>query len=447
VPSFQQFLVDLDVSPDAHVLIYGLTLSFVTGILFGLAPALQSTRPDLYSAMKFGAGPGRSRLRGVLLGTQVTVSVLLLVVSGGLMGGMASSFLKTTDLGFETRDTYLLNGSYGNDLAKASATKQRLRERLETLPELTTVAAGWAPLQGSLQFPMVVGTWTGQTVMSFASDSYFETVGIPLTLGRSFTRQEADRGAPVAVISESTARRIWPGQDPLGRRFSMTFLQVPTDFEVVGIAKDARYAIITEIDPLHVYLAAGANSRLRGGLLFRIRGNRDKALVAVQSAVESVDPALLPTLDLASLEDGPVAIQRAAFRVLGAFAGTLTLLSLTLAAVGIYGVMAFLVNQRTREIGIRMALGATSQGVIRSVMLQGFWPITMGTLIGLAAALVLERTPVAVSARQLNLSPSTFSDPMFYGELALMVAIAVLASVVPARRAMRVDPVVALRHE
>ncbi len=446
IPNFRQFLVELDVGPDAHVLTYGLVLSVVTGILFGLAPALQSTRPDLYSATKtMGA---RSRLRGLLLGIQVAVSVLLLVVSGGLMGGVVSSFVTANDLGFETRDSYVVQGNFGSDRTKARASVQRLRERLETMPEVSSVAIGWAPLQGALPFPMTAGKWKGQAATTWASDTYFETLGIPILKGRGFTRNEADRDAPVAVVSESTARRVWLGEDPLGKRLTLDLPGTLTDYQVVGIAKDVRFTVITEIDPLLVFLPNGPASRFRGGLLFRIRGNRDKALVAAQSAAESVvDPGVLATLNLVSLEDGPVAVQRGFLRILGAFAGSLTLLSLTLASVGIYGVMAFLVNQRTREIGIRMALGATPRLVIRNVMLQGVWPVLIGTLVGVAGAVALERAPAIQGARQFILSPPTLSDPVFYGELALVFAIVVLASLVPARRALRVDPVVALRHD
>jgi ABC-type antimicrobial peptide transport system permease subunit len=186
-----------------------------------------------------------------------------------------------------------------------------------------------------------------------------------------------------------------------------------------------------------------------GGLMYRIRANRDKATAAVQSAVESVDPALLPSLDIVSLEDGSVALQRAFYRILAGFAGILTLLSLTLAGVGIYGVMAFLVSQRTREIGIRMALGATSGEVVRNIVVPGLWPVLLGTLAGLAGAawaVSLLRANKEI-ADGLNLFSRTFNDPALYGELALVFIIPALASFVPAKRAARVDPMVALRHD
>jgi putative ABC transport system permease protein len=426
-----------------------------TAIFFGLAPALQSTRMDLNSAIKQEGSPsggrlGRSRLRGLLLGAQVTVSVLLLVVSSGLMGGLLSSFV---NLGFETRDTYFMRGSYGNDPAKAIAAKQRLRERLETLPELSRVTMGWPPLHGAIQFPMAAGKWHEQSTVSFAADAYFETLGVPLLAGRGFTRQEADRGAPVAVISESTARRFWPNEDPLGKHFSvdLKFQNTFTHYEVVGVAKDVRFVTITQLDPLHVYLPANTSlgpARLSGGLVFRIRANRDKALEAVRSAVEFVDPSLLPGLGLDNFEEGPVALQRGIYRVLATFAVILTLLSLTLAGVGIYGVMAFLVSQRTREIGIRMALGATPRSVINSVVIQGLRPVFVGTLVGLiGSAWVTKLAWDSEVARVMGLYSRTFSDPALYAELALMIAIALLASIIPARRALRMDPMVALRHE
>ena len=457
--------IELDVSPDAHVFLYGLALSLLTGILFGLAPAMQSTRADLNTALKqegssTGGQSGRSRLRGLLLGTQVAISVLLLVVSGQQLRGLASSFVTAADLGYDARDAYQVGGSLGNFPAKVLNVRRRLQDRLETLPEVSSVAHGFPPPL-ALQWPVTAGKWAGQATTSFASDGFFEALGIPLLRGRGFTRPEADRGAPLAVISEATARRAWPNQDPLGKHFSIEMLRnAPTDYEVIGIAKDVRFTLITELDPTHVYLPTGLGADPSSArptpvwkqLVFRIHGNRDKALAAVQSAVESVDPSLLPHLDLVNLEDGPVAVERGLLRLIAIFPAVLTLLSLTLAGVGIYGVMAFLVSQRTKEIGIRMALGATSHVVVRSIVIQGLRPVFVGIVAGLAASIPVEAVMrakgfVVPTFQEPAHLLSRFADPIVLAELALVLAIAVLASVVPARRALRVDPMVALRYE
>ncbi len=450
VQGFRGLQFELDLAPDGHVLLYGLVLSLVTGIVFGLAPALQSTRTDLHVAIHQDSSPvggrlRRSHLRGLLLGAQVTVSVLLLVVSGGLMSGLMRSFVKSGDLGFETRDTYRIRVS----APKGLTTLQGLRARIERLPELSLVAMGGAPMQEMLSFPVAVGQWHGQAPASFASDGYFETLGIRLLRGRGFTRPESDGGAPVAVISDSTARRLWPDQEALGKhlRVDFAFLKGP-DYEVVGIVRDARFVTLMQPDPLHVYLPMGTMPRPLGGLMVRSRGNRDRALAAIQTAVESVDPTLLPNLEMIDLDEGMVAAQRTFFRVLAAFAGILTLLALTLAGIGIYGVMAFLVSQRSREIGIRIALGASSPAVLRSVVIQGLRPVFAGTLLGLAGAIrILTMARASEISKDLNLFSRTIADPALFGELALVLAIALLASIIPAKRALRVDPAMALRHE
>jgi macrolide transport system ATP-binding/permease protein len=179
--------VDLDVSPDAHVFLYGLALSLLTGILFGLAPAVQSTRADLNTAIKQEGSSavgqsGRSRLRGLLLGTQVAISVLLLAVSGGQLRGLASSFITASDLGYDARDAYQVHGSFGNDFASALNMRQRLQDRLAALPEISSVAHGYPP-PVAIEFPVTAGKWTGLAQTSFASDGYFETLGIPLRKG------------------------------------------------------------------------------------------------------------------------------------------------------------------------------------------------------------------------------------------------------------------------
>jgi ABC-type antimicrobial peptide transport system permease subunit len=186
---------------------------------------------------------------------------------------------------------------------------------------------------------------------------------------------------------------------------------------------------------------------LLGGLMVSMHGNRDKAVAAIESAVEAEDPSLLPSLDVVSLEDGTVALQRGFYRVLGAFAASLTLLSLSLASIGIYGVMAFLVSQRTREIGIRMALGATARMVLSSVLIQGLRPVFLGMAAGLTAAAWLFRLLPSRQWPSDLLSRSSFIDPAVIAALALVLAVAGLACVIPARRALRVDPAVALRHD
>jgi macrolide transport system ATP-binding/permease protein len=450
---FRDLRIDLDVSPDTHVFFYGLTLALATGIVFGLAPALQFTRPDLNTAIKqegaaFGARLSGSRLRGLLLGAQVAVSVLLLMTGGFLISHLTNS--GRADPGFTTRDAYFL--TTGAAPAKAQATNRSLRERLEALPEVSNVAMGTPPLIGTFSPWMKAGKAERQALASYASDAYLDTMGIPILLGRGFTRQEADRGAPVAVISESTARRFWPAENPLGRHFSLDleFRNRFTDFEVVGVAKDIRFFNITRLDPLHVYLPAdGSQAISTGALVFHLRGDRDKALAAVQSAVDSLDRSLLPGMTIFNIEEGPLAVQRRIMQLTETFAGVLTLLSLTLAGVGIYGVMSFLVSHRTREIGIRIALGATSRIVLSSVMLQGLRPVFVGTLVGFGASIAVDslvRAAVEIPG-STNLFSSTFGDPAVYTELAFVLAIAVLASVVPVRRALRVDPMVALRYE
>jgi macrolide transport system ATP-binding/permease protein len=455
VGAFQGFhgvRTDIDVGPDAHVFLYGLVLSLATGIVFGLAPALQFTRPDLNSAIKqegsaLGARLSRSKLRGLLLGAQVAVSVLLLMASGDLISHLVNS--GSADPGFQIRDAYFLTTN--GDPAKALATNRILRTRLEALPELSGVATGGMPLMGTFSPLMKAEKLELQTLASYASDGYLDTMGIAMLRGRSFTRQETDQGAPVAVISESTAKRFWSQENPIGKHFSLdlTFRGKYTDFEVVGIAKDIRSANIARLDPSHVYLPAdGSLPWSIGALVFRVRGDRNKAMAAVESVVASVDRNLLPDMTISNIEEGPLAMQRNLMQVTETFAGVLTLLSLTLAGVGIYGVMSFLVSHRIREIGIRIALGATSRKVLQSVMLQGLRPVIVGTLLGFGAALAVDSVVRAEVEIPGASSPfSMFGEPALYAELAFVLAIALLASAVPAKRALRVDPMVALRYE
>jgi putative ABC transport system permease protein len=310
----------------------------------------------------------------------------------------------------------------------------------------------------------MMGTWTppiivkassakealhGRTLASYGTETYLDTMGIPLLRGRMFTAQEARNNAPVAVISEAAARRFWPTEDPLGRRLTldMDFNGKLADFEVIGIARDVRFANLTRIDPAHVYLTPKPDDFQ--GMLLRTEGDPRRALDAVRASVSEFDRNLLPGLWLTSVQDGPMAREKMQARVFGVFATVLAALALMLAGVGIYGVMSYVVSQRVKEIGVRMALGATAAGVLRSVVLQSLRPVVVGIALGIAGAAalstLLHATLVFPGSTDV-LYGIPFYDPMtFIGLAVFLTAVAAIASAVPAQRAIRVDPMIALR--
>lgn len=455
------FAFSLNLNPDAHVLVYALAVSLIAGAVFGLSPALQFTRPELATSIRdettsFGQHFRRSHLRSVLIAGQVAVSMLLLCTSGLLVRGLMRS--QNVDAGFDTRHLFILLGDYGNDAGTSVARFQRLVKALEDVPEVTSIAYGrgpmmgtWAPLITINKAGAAEGVQRGQTLASYASQNYLRTLGIPLLRGRDFTRQESAAGAHVAVISESAGRLYWPKEDPLGRHFQLDlrFTGKLTDFEVVGIAKDVRFTNLTRNDPSHVYLAPDPATTYP--VLFNVGANQQAALAAVWKTVSRLDANLLPDLALWNTETMLVHPQRTLASVMAMFAAALALLSVSLAGVGIYGVMACVVSQRTQEIGIQMALGARAGNVLRSVAFWGLKPVAFGIVIGLACgagiSAVLHST-LAFPGSSDFLYGIRFYDPWtFVGIASFLVAVALLASLVPAVRAVRVNPIVALRYE
>jgi predicted permease len=446
--------VGIDLSPDLRVVAYAILLSLASGLLFGLSPALQFSRPDLTSALKeeggFGARWSRSRLRSLLVGMQVTVSMVLLITAGLLMRGLNRS--QTAEPGFETESVYLLQGDFGGDPVKASALEHRLKDRLETLPELKGVAVGTMPLLGTWIPHFFTGTQRGRTLASYASDTYFELLNIAVIRGRNFTRLEAEQGAKVSIVSESTARKFWPSEEPIGKHFQldMNWRGGLEEFEVIGVVKDIRYASLSRVDLAHVYLApvpAGWNT----GLLVRTQGDPRRAIAAVRSAAGSVDANLRASLSVMNLEAGPVQFQRSFAQISAGFAAILALLALALAGVGIYGVMSYMVSQQIKEIGVRVALGATASDVLFSVVVRGLRPVFYGIVLGIAGAAGLSaylHSILALPGASDVLYGVPFYDPAtFLGLSAFLLIIAAIASSIPARRALTVDPMVALRYE
>jgi putative ABC transport system permease protein len=447
----------LDVSPDMRVLGYALVLSLLTGVLFGLSPALEFSRPDLTAALKeegtvLGRRWRRSRIRGLLIAGQVAVSMVLLICTGLLLRGLLRS--QTASPGFDTHNVTMMivSGELGGDLAASVALERSLVDRLENLPGVKSVALGTIPLLGTWTPPISVeGQRTGRTLASYASDNYFNTLNIPLLRGRSFTKREAANAAHVAVISQSTARRFWPGEDAIGKRFKLDldFRGKFTAFEVVGIAKDVRFANLTRIDPAHVYVPTGMNEFYR--ILLRTEGDPQAAIASVRTAVGRLDKNLLPGLFLMNLEKGPLHVQKSLAQTYAMYAGVLALLALTLAGIGIYGVMAYLVNQRLAEIGIRMALGATAMNVLKEIVVEGLRPAFVGIFVGMAGAAalswMLHTTLVFPGSSDLFYGVPFYDPATFLSLAAFFTIVAGIAMLVPGRRAVRVDPMMALRYE
>jgi len=450
----------VNLNPDARVFAYALAITVVTGLLFGLSPAIQFSKSDLTSAFKEEGSPlslrvNRSRLRASLTAMQVAISMFLLISTGLLVRGLARS-QGATDPGFELHERFFLLADFGpygtRYTASRAALQRRLFEALRPLPEFEAVALGSAP-GDSWSPPIAVGGQTpgtsvqGRTLASYASDAYFDFFGITLLRGRHFTSREVEAGSPASVISETTARHFWPNEDAIGRHFQLRNFQGGlSEYEVVGIVKDVRFANLSRLDPAHVYLTAGPNTDFH---IFLKTRSGSQTLPAIQAAAATVDKALLPSLSLIGLDE-VMTRQLGISYVSAALGGILAVISLLLAGSGIYGVMAYLVTQRTREIGIRISVGATSVDVLNGVILHGLRPVFIGMILGLGAAgglsLILHATLVIPGSMDF-LYGLPFYDPLtFVGFSCFVLGLAALASFVPARRALAVDPMISLRH-
>ena len=455
------FVLSLKLNPDARVLTYALVMSFATGLIFGLSPALQFTKPDLNTSLKdestsFGRDVTRSRLRGFLIAGQVAVSMLLLSSAGLLIRGLMRS--QNAEPGFETNRIYLVRADFGDDPIKAAAAFHRMVEWFKTLPEVENVSYGTAPMMGTWTPPITIersgaleGSMQDRTLAGYASDTFLNTLGIGLLRGRNFTARESATGAHVAVISASTAHLFWSNEDPLGKRFKldMHFDGKLTEFEVIGIVTNVRFANLTRVDPARVYLAA--DPALIQPIFVSFRGDQQDALSAVWAQLRNHAPDLLASVTFWNVENMLVAPQRTLARALATLGTILALLALSLAGIGIYGVMAYVVSQRTQEIGIRIALGASALRVLQRIAIEGLGPVMSGAVVGLSAgavlSLLLHRT-LAFPGSIDFLYGVSFYDPITFSAIFLfLLLVSLAASLGPALKAIKVDPLVALRYE
>jgi macrolide transport system ATP-binding/permease protein len=436
--------VSIDLRPDAHMLLYTVSLCVLTGLVFGLIPALESTRIDLNSGLRdeFLLAGRRSRtwLRGMLVGAQVAVCLIVLIAAGLLARGLKAA--QHIEPGFNTHSILSANFDLrreGYDEARAAAFKTQLLERARAFAgEANVSLSAMPPLAGMGWGENVKPEGAGSTVLSMldaGSASYFNLLGLPLVAGRGFTAQEVDTSAKVAVISQSGARKLWPGQSPIGKRFLFGDDKVYT--EVIGVAHDAYNTDLNRIRDCFMYLPA-KSTEPRFSLLIK---NPDTAGTArlLRSAVAAIDPKMYFEL---STVDEYRRMQELPSRALSLLSIMLGAFSLLLACSGIYGVVNYSANRRVKEIGIRMTLGAHPREVLRMMMRQSLRPVLIGTVVGLIGAAAVTRL---LSSMLYGVSP--FDAWTFAGVVLLIISAAFLATFSPARRATRIDPATALRHE
>jgi predicted permease len=444
----------LDVGFDFRVLLFTLALTVLTGVLFGLVPALQIRRPDLVSALKAASTPppSRSSLGGLGARTatvvgQVAFSLLLLIGTGLFLRSLERA--SHIDPGFDA--PHLLAVSFnletvGYDTTRALDFCRRARETVSTLPTVRGASVGldrpmnWG-LGGRFFIPGrdIPSPREGTAARSNGVDpSYFSTLGIPILRGRAFTDADRPDGQPVVIINRTLADRFFAGIDPLGQHLQFLGIQVP--FEIVGVAADAKYAALGE-DPMS-YVYFPLTQTLAGETTLYVRTHGDPAVArdSVRRAVQELDP----NLPLVSVKTFPEVLAQSlwASRAGAVLLALFGLLGLVLATVGTYGVMAYAVDQRRREIAIRMSIGEPRRGILARVLRQGMGLVAAGLVLGFATALLTTRL---VAAFLYGVSPYDFLT--FLAAPLLLTAAAFLATLVPARRATGVDPLTLLRGE
>ncbi|HSE37698.1 MAG TPA: ADOP family duplicated permease, partial [Blastocatellia bacterium] len=441
-----------EVRIDGRVLGFTLLCSLLTGILFGIAPALQLPRLSIHEVVKEGGrgstGVRRRWLRHFLVVSEVAIALVLLIGAGLLLNSFWR--LQRVDRGFDAQNVLTLNLT----LSRQSKPDQQvsflkdLLERATQVPGVRSVGlTSTLPLRGgpATTFviedrpPVELGDEPSADIR-IIDPGYFRTMGIPLRAGRAFADTDTATATKVMVINETLARRFWPGEDPIGKRITMKDWGPPLTGEIIGIAGDVKAdGLDSESRPM-IYWAYPQFPVIFNSLVARTEGDPLNIVGAIKSQIWSVDPAQ-PVASVATMEEvlaGSVAPRRFNTLLIGIFAAV----ALALAAIGIYGVISYAVSQRTHEIGIRVALGAQGSDVLKLVVVQGMALALAGVGLGLGAAVWLTRL---MSTLLFGVSPT--DAPTFVAVAMLLTAVALAACIVPARRATRVDPMLALRYE
>lgn len=450
----QNFVNAQDATLDLRVLLFAFAVSVVTGWLFGLVPAIQLARPQLQSFLKEGGKGGGegarwNRVRSGFVVFQVALSLLLLVSAGLLIRSFDK--LLHVNLGFNSQQLLSLEyrlprNKYGKPEAQWNF-HRAVTEKVKEVPGVESVSLiRGLPFSGNGGTTAIIlpdrelpakGT-EPEVMFNTAMPNYFETMGIPLLQGRTFGNEDQLHSPTALIINQTMANRFWPNQDPLGKQIK--FVEDNSVGTIVGVVGDAKHFLVEEEQRPQLYVPYSQDPGIFGTLVMRTSVEPMSLAEQVRQAVWKVDPdqPMWKIRTVESLVDRSVADRKFLMALMGIFAG----LALVLTILGLYGVITYLVNQRTQEIGIRMALGAQVGHILTMVLKQGMLLVLSGVALGLGASWLLTRWLTSL------LFQVTATDPIaFIGISLLLVVVALLACYLPARRATRVDPLKALRYE
>jgi predicted permease len=443
--------IDLRLRVDGAVLAFTAVTSVVTGLVFGLAPALHASSPGLTQALReesgrTSSGAMRQRLRHTLVVAQVALCLVLLIGAGLFLQSLRRS--QQLQPGFDPRNVVMASFDVfpaGYDRARGLMFQRRVLERMRAIPGVERAAlARTVPLgfSGNSSSGVKIDGYQPkkdeEVVVTYnnVSDDYFDTMRIPIVSGRAFTERDVEGAPRVLIVNETMARRYWANANPVGRSVTINGERM----EVVGIAKDGKYRSLNEAPRPYMYVALAQSYRSEVKLHVRSQAETGAILNAVRAAFRELDP------DLPISETMPISdhLKQALFaqRIAATLLAIFGVLALTLAAVGLYSVMAYAVSQRTHELGIRLALGASPGALRRMVVVSGMKVAAIGLVIGAAGAAGVSRLLTSLLNGVSPTDPATFVVV-----IAALAGIAFLAALIPARRASIVDPIVALRYE